>query len=210
MDPVLSGLLEPSARRPRLARITVEQYHRMLEAGVLRDGEPIELIDGLLVYKDRSAAGEDPMTVGKRHAVAVELLTELDRLVAPHGCHVRTQKPITLPPHHEPEPDGAIVRGVRRDYSKRHPGAADVCCAIEVSDSSLEHDRTVKLATYALAALPQYVIVNIPEGRLEVFEDPLPGEGRYAHVLHVAKNGTLSLNVGSVERVTASASDLLP
>jgi len=58
--------------------LTVEQYHRMLETGILRDGDPYELLDGFLVRKDRSATGTDPMTIGPDHTGGVELLGELE------------------------------------------------------------------------------------------------------------------------------------
>lgn len=75
----------------RLARLTVDQIHAMLKAGILRDGEPIELIDGVLVYKDRSDHGADPITIGKRHNLAVKLLARLDPDLAALGCHMQIQ-----------------------------------------------------------------------------------------------------------------------
>jgi hypothetical protein len=63
------------------------------------------------------------------------------RRLSPARC---AENPITLPPSHEPEPDGAVVQGRPEDYLKRHPGPADVVCALEVADSSLRADRTIK------------------------------------------------------------------
>ena len=62
----------------RVARLTVGQVRAMVEAGILREGEPIELVGGVLVHKDRSAAGDDPMTIGKRHNLVVQLLARLN------------------------------------------------------------------------------------------------------------------------------------
>lgn len=102
-----------STAAPRFVRLRVEQLHAMLEAGILVDGEPLELLDGLLVYKDRSAVGEDSMTIGKRHNLAVKLLAALDREVEPDH-HMQTQGPIAcFLPNDEPEPDGAICVGSR-------------------------------------------------------------------------------------------------
>src|SRR6266700_1135398 len=79
--------------------LTLDQYVRMIDARILPEGEPIELLDGFLVRKDRSKAGEDPMTVGFDHVWAVQnLITTLAALCAQHGCHVRLQQPIALPP----------------------------------------------------------------------------------------------------------------
>ena len=103
-----SSIIEESgAATTRLVPLTVDQYHRMIEAGILPEGEPIELIDGLLVRKDRSAAGAGPMTVGHAHRLVVTRILNLGARLHPFNCHVYSQNPITLPPRQEPEPDGA-------------------------------------------------------------------------------------------------------
>lgn len=195
---------------PPLARLDVDQYHAMIEAGILREGSPFELLDGLLVQKDRSARGEDSMTIGKRHRAAVDLLAGLDALVKPHGCWIMKQGPVTLLRSHEPEPDGLVVRGQTRDYLERHPGPTDVFCVIEVSDGSLDHDRTNKLRIYAAAGIPQYVIVNLVDLQVEVFESPVPAEGRYSQTKALQAGATLPLYVGEGTRVDVPVRDLLP
>jgi hypothetical protein len=59
---------------PRIARLTIDQVHAMIETGIVHEGAPIELIDGVLVHKDRSASGEDPTSIGKGHSLVVSLL----------------------------------------------------------------------------------------------------------------------------------------
>lgn len=164
----------------RQVPLTVEQYHRMIETGILAEGEPVELLGGALVHKDRSAAGEDEMTVGHEHVLSVKKLARLDRKLGRSGCHMQTQQPVTIPDFDEPEPDGAIVAGEPDDYAGRLPGPGDVSCIIEVADSSLRIDRTVKLPVYADAGIPQYVIVNLVDRVVEVYMRPLAGRGRYA------------------------------
>ncbi len=164
---------------PQLARMDLDQYHRMRDTGILHDGDPIELLDGLLIYKDRSARGEGLMTVGKHHNLAVQLLIEWAQEVRRRGCVLQVQGPVAIPPSHEPEPDGAILRGALRDYADGLPEARDVFCVIEVADSSLAQDRTVKLSLYAQAAVPCYLIVNLVDHVVERFDDPIPAEGRY-------------------------------
>src|SRR2546421_11459684 len=102
-----------------LVGLTVEQYHLMIDRGILEEGAPIELLDGILVRKDRAKAGEDPMTVGLEHIWAVENLGEELSAAKSLGCYVRIQQPITLPPDGEPEPDGAIGRGATDEYRRR-------------------------------------------------------------------------------------------
>ena len=201
---------QPQAPPPRIARITVDQYHRMIKTGILREGDPIELLDGILVYKDRSARGKNPMSIGEFHNLTIKLLAELDARLRPLGCHMQTQGPISLPPHHEPEPDGAIVKGVPRDYTTRLPGAADVCCVIEVADSSLAYDRTTKLQVYAQAGIPQYVLINLVDAQIEVYEQPVPAESRYATAAVVKTGQTLVLRTGDAGTLQLPAAQLLP
>lgn len=195
---------------PRIARLTVDQYHQMIKSGILREGAPIELLDGVLVYKDRSARGRDPMSIGELHALVVTLLADLGPALRSRGCHVRAQNPILLPPHHEPEPDGAIVKGVPRDYATRLPGASDVACVIEVADSSLAYDQTTKLQVYAQAGIPQYVIINLVGAQIEVYEQPVPAEGRYVQAAVVKAGETLTLLAGQAGTLQLPAAQLLP
>jgi hypothetical protein len=201
---------QSTAAEPRVARLTVGQVHAMTMAGILPESPRTELIDGLLVYKDRSAHGEDPMTIGKRHNLVVKLLGRLDPELAKHGCHMQTQGPVSLPPYDEPEPDGAVLRGEPRDYSERLPEGADAHCVIEVADASLDYDRTTKLEMYARAGVPQYVIVNLREGCLEVHEQPVREEQRYARALVLGPGERVALRVGDDARVEVGADRILP
>jgi Uma2 family endonuclease len=194
---------------PRIARLTVDQVEGMLAAGILVEGTPIELIDGVLVYKDRSDLGGDPMTIGKKHNLAVQLLKELDAELRSRGCSMQTQGPVRIPPHDEPEPDGAVVRGEPRDYADRLPTASDVSCVVEVSDSSLDYDRTTKLARYANAAIPQYVIVNLRNDCVEVYERPAASEERYESATVLRGGDKLLLRVAGTS-LEVDVTRLLP
>jgi Uma2 family endonuclease len=188
--------------------LTVEQLHVMIEKGILRDGDPIELVEGLLVRKNRAAAGEDEMTHGTHHALVVTRLVRIERALDPFGCHLRVQLPVTLSSVDEPEPDLAIARDSLEAFTDRHPGPEDVLALIEVADSSLGYDRGAKLRVYAAAGIPLYVIVNIPEQQIERYEEPVPGQGRYRRrsdyrtgetvLLPLAAGGTLPLAVDDV------------
>ncbi|HTW95311.1 MAG TPA: Uma2 family endonuclease [Tepidisphaeraceae bacterium] len=174
-------LIQELTADPRLLyQHTAAEYHRMIKSGMIEEGEPFELLEGQIVRKIRSAQGENPMTVGDRHAYAVMKLTELARKLPAQGCHLRPQQPITLPPTDEPEPDAAVVRGRIEDYRGRHPHAADVICVIEVADASLRRDRTIKQRIYAKAAIAIYVIVNLQGDLIEVYTKPK--SGRYENV----------------------------
>jgi Uma2 family endonuclease len=194
----------------RIARLTVEQVEGMLAAGILADGAPIELIDGVLVYKNRSDRGEDPRTIGKKHSLGVKLLGRLDPDLERHGCHMQTQNPVRIPPHDEPEPDGAVLRGQPRDYTDQLPGAPDVYAVIEVADASLDYDRTAKLALYARAGIAQYIIVNLRLDCVEVYERPAAGEYRYESVTVLRRGETLALSAGTETRIDFDVARLLP
>ncbi|HEY3244877.1 MAG TPA: Uma2 family endonuclease [Phycisphaerae bacterium] len=180
-------------KRTLLMPWSVDQYHHLIAAGFLPEGEPYELLDGLMVRKDRTAAGEDPLTVGHEHAFAVDRLAGLRPKLERLGCYIRIQQPITLPPYDEPEPDGAIVLGTEEDYAARHPGAKDVLCVIEVADASLARDRTAKLRIYADSGLPQYVIVDLGDRTAEVYRAPLKGKRRYGQSITLTASQMLEL-----------------
>lgn len=146
-------ITEATAGRLRLVPLTVEQYHRMIDAGILAEDSGIELLDGMLVPKDRSDTGADPLVVGEQHAYAVNqlasLLVKLDR----NRMYVQTQQPVAIPEvGGEPEPDAAVVLRPMTEPGK--PMAADVSCVVEVAGSSLDRDRMTKLRHYARGGIP--------------------------------------------------------
>jgi hypothetical protein len=181
--------------------LTVEQYHRMIETGTLTSGDPIELLDGFLVRKDRSAAGADPMTVGHAHALVISKLGWA--LGGPQdGWHLRLQSPVTFLPDNEPEPDGAIIAGAPDDHPERHPSTADISCLIEVGESPLRRDRVTKQRIYAEAGVLQYLIANIVDDLVEVYSEPDLKSGEYRHVQPYRRGERVRLNLpggGTIE-----------
>lgn len=187
--------------------LTVDQYHRMIEAGILVSGEPIELLDGFLVHKDRGPG----MTVNPIHASVLDKLPALlGAVLARRGAYLRAQNPITIPPRHEPEPDGAVVRGEPGDYTRRHPGPGDVSCVIEVAETSLGRDRTVKRRIYAAAGIPQYMVIDLAGGQVELYEEPDATAGRYARRLELRGDDPVPVLLPDGGRHDVPARDLLP
>lgn len=150
------------------------------------------------------------MSVGIEHTWAVENLREFSRKLQRLRCHMRTQQPVTLSTYDEPEPDGAIVTGSNGDYRKRHPGAKDVLCVIDVADSSLQHDRTVKLRVYADSGIPQYMIINLVEKVVEVYSQPLRGRGRYGQSITLRAGQSIALCAGASRALKIPVRRLLP
>ena len=154
-------------------RFTVAQYDRMIETGILREDDRVELLRGEVVPK---------MPCGPRHAAVIKRLI---RLVTPQvlgRAILDAQNPIRLPDS-EPEPDLAVLRPSPDDYESDHPSAADVLALVEVADSSLRRDRT-KLARYAWANVPVAWIVNLNDKVVEVCTRPtgLTHPARYQDV----------------------------
>ena len=191
-------------------QLTVDQFHRMIETGILPEGEPVELIDGVLVRKDCGALGETSMAHSPRHALGITRLQRLNRLFEPHNCHVRYQLPVTLSEVQEPEPDAAVVRGLAEAYGDHHPKPGEILATIEVADSSLEYDRTTKQRLYARAGIAQYWIVNLPEEQIEVYETPVPVEGRYARRTDYKRGHTVRLTLSSTIGIDVLVSEVLP
>jgi Uma2 family endonuclease len=151
----------PSPTAP-LHRLSVEQYERMIEAGILGENDKVELIEGLIV---------EMSPIGSAHWYVVFELTKAISRLAGDGWLVFSQGPIVLP-NGEPEPDICVVRGTSSDYKSRKPRANDVALLVEVADTSLEFDRQIKLRTYAAAGIPEYWIVNLRARELEIHRGP--------------------------------------
>src|SRR5207253_1578278 len=130
--------LPPSFPIP-LRRFSVEEYHRMIDAGVFGEEERFELLEGLIVSK---MPGRPPRDM------AIETCTASLLGCLPRAWRNRTQSAIRMADS-EPEPDVVLVAGAIRDYEDRHPGPGDLALVIEVADSSLISDRLQKGRVYA-------------------------------------------------------------
>ena len=150
--------------KPRL--FSVDEYYAMAEAGILTHDERVELINGEIV---------EMSPIGSRHASAVYALDYLMSDRFGQRALVAVQGPLRLGNHAEPEPDVMILRWRDDFYASAHPGPEDVLLLIEVSDSTLDYDRNVKLEMYANAGIPETWIANIPERVVEVYTDPVNG-----------------------------------
>src|SRR5271166_1932662 len=130
--------------------LTVDQYDRMVEKGILPETNRFELIEGKLVEK---------MTKGGKHSASSERTWRAIHALLPPGWHVRIEKPVRIPQRRsEPEPDVSVARGGIDDYEDRHPGPSDVALVVEITRSSAAQDR--KLArVYGGGGIPAYWIV---------------------------------------------------
>lgn len=197
-------LLPVSAAIPTepVFRLSVAKFHEMIERGILTDDDPVELIEGWLITK---------MPKNPPHAVATDLMVDKLNELKPAGHIVKTQDPITTDDS-EPEPDVMLVRGTRRDYLQRHPGPADLELVVEVADSTLERDRTIKRRAYARAGIPVYWIVNLADRAVEVYTDPsgpVPQPDFRNRSVH-RTGDSVNLAVQGRPIATIAVADLLP
>jgi Uma2 family endonuclease len=203
-----SILQDAAAGRAIVQPWTVDLYHRAIESGWFEESAAFELLDGFIVRKDRATAGEDPVTIGDRHRLAVQRLVKLAPLFEPLGCTLQIQQPIQLPPENEPEPDASVIRGSDDDYRNGPPGAADVTCVIEVSDNSLARDLGVKLRAYAHAGIAQYVVVDLVHDL--VLDHRHPRGDRYESVTSFRAGQTVQLSAIGGASVSVALDRLVP
>ena len=181
------------APRPRLwARA---DYDRLVSAGVFGPSDRVELIEGEIIETSPEKT---------RHAAAVDLALEALRRAFGGSHTIRVQHPLVVSDASEPEPDLAVVPGSARDYVDQHPMSAAL--VVEVSDSSLEYDRTRKARVYAQAGIADYWIVNVVDGILEVHRDA--GPSGYRSVSKLEAGDTVS--PVATPGVSVAVADLLP
>jgi Uma2 family endonuclease len=160
--------LSPIVTDLPVRRFTIDEYHKLLEVGILKNCDPYELLNGVITPK---------MPQNSPHSSAA---TRLERRLArllPDAWLSRSQKPITIPGRaSEPEPDVAIVCGPEETYDGRHPLPNEVALVCEVSESSIDNDASEKFRIYAGAKIPEYWIVNLVDRRVEVYTEPRGGK----------------------------------
>lgn len=174
------GLIDQPAVLQR-HRLTVDEYHRMAEAGVLAPDARVELIEGEVV---------DMAPIGSRHGSAVKRLNQLFSAVVAQRAIVAVQDPLQLGDLSEPEPDLMLL--VPRDdfYAERHPTAADVLLLVEVSDTTARYDRQIKVPLYARHGVAEVWVVDLDARLLRVHRKPARGE--YAQITTYAEPGLLA------------------
>ena len=138
----------------------------MGEVGILSAHERVELLEGEIFKMS---------PISSHHAGCV---CWFNNVVAPllyRSVNVRIHNPVRLDDYSEPVPDIALAK--RRDdfYKHGHPRPDDVLLLIEVSDTTLEFDRRIKVPLYARSGIPEMWIVNIVDERVEMLADPSGG-----------------------------------
>ncbi|MEM6770086.1 MAG: Uma2 family endonuclease [Bacteroidota bacterium] len=151
---------------------TLERYQRALDANIFTEEDKIELLFGKII---------ELMPAGTPHEECVTLLADFFRYRFGKDYRYREEKAIELPDlDSAPEPDFVVV--VNKSYGGSRPSVNDIHFIAEVASSSLEKDRTVKVALYAEANLAEYWIVNLVNRQIEVHLQPAPEQRIYTSV----------------------------
>jgi hypothetical protein len=181
---------------------TVDEYHRMIQAGILTEDDPVELLEGWIALK---------MPRNPPHDITLQLGEEALRPRLPAGWCVRVQCAITTADS-EPEPDIVVASGPIRRYVNHHPTPQEIALLIEASDTTLTRDRQDKGRLYARAGIVCYWIINLVDRQVEVYTDPTgPGPSpsyRQRQIYGVGDSVPLVIGGQQVARIPVT--DLLP
>lgn len=183
---------------------TVEEYHRMAEAGIFGVDERVELLEGKIIWM---------VAKGTAHRSAVGRTDYLLKNRLGNRAWVSIQDPIKLNERSEPEPDIAVVKVDALDYADHHPTPPEVYLIIEVADSSLKIDCETKAQVYSLAGIMDYWVLDVTKGELYVFREPTQ-EG-YTSAVVLPGDATISplafpdLQIVILEMLPPSLGDLI-
>jgi Uma2 family endonuclease len=166
-------------------QFSIDEYERMIEGGVFDKEDRLELIRGEIV---------EMAPIGHRHATCVVRLTKLFERTVGEVAMVSVQNSIRLPNKSQPQPDVALLRWRDDFYSGQRPTPSDVFLLVEVAESSLAADQSVKLPLYAEAGVQEMWIVNLGHNTVEVYSNPRGNA--YQNVRRVAKGEALVLPAG--------------
>jgi Uma2 family endonuclease len=171
------------ARYPAASRrlLTVDEYHRMGEVGILTEGDRVELIEGEILAM---------APIGSDHVATTNALNRLLVLAVGDRGIVSAGNPVRLTQRSEPQPDFAVLKS-RDNYRTTLPRPEDTMLAVEVASTSLGYDRTVKLALYASSGIPEVWIVNLAAVEVEVYRSPV-GDS-YSSVARAGRSDMLTI-----------------
>jgi Uma2 family endonuclease len=163
----LVNLPPASLTEPHLYPINVLTYHRMGEMAIFNDGERTELVDARIMIM---------APIGSEHADWVNRLNRFFIRIVPEEVTVSVQNPVCLDGHNEPQPDIALLRPRQSPYREAHPRAEDILLIIEVADTSLNYDSTVKVPLYARYSIPEVWVLDIRRNQLKIHRQPQLGK----------------------------------
>ena len=142
---------------------TVQEYHLMGEAGILGEDDRVELIEGEIVQM---------AAIGTHHATCVRRLIRQFRQLPEESAILDIQNPIQLTERTEPQPDLVLLQPRADYYETAHPMPSEVLLLVEVSDSTVDFDRDVKVPNYARCGIQEVWLWDLEVNCLEVYRFP--------------------------------------
>ena len=142
---------------------TVREFEQMDQAGIFREDDRLELIDGEIFAM---------APIGSRHAACVRRLQRLFTRELGERALVDVQNPIVLHDRSEPLPDIILLYPRADFYAASHPRPSDVFLVVEVADTSLPYDQEVKVPAYARSAIPEVWVVDLTSASVHVYRTP--------------------------------------
>jgi len=162
-------------------RFTADEYQRMVSAGILREDDHVELIDGQVLVMHG---------IGPRHNACVAHATRDLVRAAGDQAIVLPQGSVRLDLFYQPQPDLALLRPRDDFYASRHAAPDDILLVIEIADTSLEYDRDVKAPVYAAAGIPEYWLADLTDNVVSCYSSP--ERGVYRSVEQLRRGQTLA------------------
>lgn len=160
---------------------TVNDCYRMSEAGILLPDDRVELIRGEILKMS---------PIGPRHGASVDGTNRVLVQGAGNKAIVRIQGTVELDQFSAPQPDIVLLRPRDDFYVRKNPGGADIILIIEVADSSLEYDMTVKVELYAILGVQEYWIADLRNNRLMAYSQPT--KDRYQTIREFHQGDTIA------------------
>ncbi|MDF0555148.1 Uma2 family endonuclease [Kamptonema sp. UHCC 0994] len=176
---------------------TVDEYHQMIETGILDEDDRVELLEGQIIEMSPQLPPHAATTQCSANYLS-NLLTDL--------AYIRIQSPITLRPNSEPEPDIAVVRIVANQYFDHHPTPDEIFLVVEVANTSLAKDRRQKVRTYANANIFEYWILDVNERQVYVFREP----GNDTYQQEIILNEEAIFSMVAFPEIAVSVGELFP
>jgi Uma2 family endonuclease len=181
---------------PQKYYFSVDDYYRMADAGLFSDDQHVELIEGEVI---------EMSPIGSSHAGCVDDLNSLLNRKVRRLAIVRVRGPVRINEYSEPQPDLALLKPRRDSYRRSHPTPPEVLLVIEVSDTSAQYDRNVKLPLYAGAGIPEAWLIVLPKDLVEVHSEPK--NGKYQKVQRLKRGKTV--NSPTVQGLSLKVDDIL-
>ncbi|MBX9255102.1 Uma2 family endonuclease [Desmonostoc muscorum CCALA 125] len=163
-------------------KFTVEQYHKMVESGILKEDDRVELIRGDII---------EMSPIGTKHAACVRRFNNMLGPRLGNRIIVSVQNPVVLDNNSEPQPDVALLKPRDDFYATAHPQPQDIFLLIEVADSTILYDREEKIPLYAQANIIEVWLVDINQEIVEVYRQPTAAG--YQHIQKFTRGQSLTI-----------------